>query len=189
MIKNVAIEGIDGSGKTTVGNKLAELLRADGLKAVTFAPYRLANERLGEDIYAMWSNPQSAKAAVAVLRQVFDDCEVQADAENADVVIYDRHWMTAFTEISTNPELVGEWGDMFVPAALLRVEPSVATERQANDASAPWSDASSQEQYASLYKDVAANNIKHLLSIYRSGNDATPACIARAIESDLYYRR
>lgn len=189
MIRQVVIEGIDGSGKTTIAKELASLLSAEGLTTLTFAPYRLAEERIGADIYPMWGSPATAKAAIGVLRQVFHDCQKQAEDETADVVIYDRHWMTAFTEIATSPELRATWGDMFVPAALLRVEPSIASARQANDEAAEWSDIDSQIQYATRYEDIAAQNFHQMLGIYRSGDDVTPQIVARAIESDLYFQR
>ncbi len=189
MINHVAIEGIDGSGKTTVAKTLDKLLQHEGLRAVIFAPYHIAQERLGEDLYPMWQNPKAAKAAVGVLRHTLEACEVQAKEEGADVVIYDRHWMTAFTEIAGNRELVEEWGEAFVPAALLNVDPHTATTRMINDRQAPWSGIDAQRVYADRYQQLAGEHFHDMLGVYRSDDEVTPLTIARAIQSDLYFRR
>lgn len=189
MITHVAIEGIDGAGKTSAAQLLAEEFAADGLRANVYAPFRLANERLGHDIYDLWQTPSTAKAAIGVLHAVLDDCREQSADEKADVTIYDRHWMTAFTEIIHDPEALAAWGDYFVPTALLQVNPQLATQRQGNDLGADWSTLRRQIQYANLRTYLSKHYSQHMLGIYRSDSDVTVRALARSIQSDMRFRR
>src|SRR5206468_3907937 len=131
-----------------------------------------------------------AKVAIGVMKQVLADCEAQALEAGDDVAIYDRHWMTAFTEIGGNPKLRRLWGDNFVPAALLRVHNlDVAYRRMRNDESEDWSLPSSVVHYARAYDDLMHTDHHKLLGVYRSDPDVTVDSIANAIHSDMYYRR
>lgn len=189
MINRVAIEGIDGSGKSTVARELAHVFESEDLQASVYAPFRLANQELGEDIYPLWRKSKTAKAAITVLKKVLAECETEASDNKDDIVIYDRHWMTVFTEIPYDPELFEAWGDTFVPAALLKVDPRTATARQGNDRNMPWAGQRSQWHYSLSYAHLADDHFDNMLGIYRSDNDVRPLTIARAIQSDMYYRR
>jgi len=46
-MKKIALEGIDGAGKTTVANLLKESFENQGLSVAQFAPFRLANATYG----------------------------------------------------------------------------------------------------------------------------------------------
>lgn len=189
MRNTIAIEGIDGSGKTSTAHALATEFEADGLHAKVYAPYRLATERLGEDIYNLWQTPETAKAAVEVMHGVLDDCGIEARDEGVEVVIYDRHWMTAFTEIIHDPEAVEAWGQNFVPIALLKANPQLATQRQQNDLGADWSTLRRQVHYDNVRTCLSKRYPQHILGIYRSDSDVTVKALARQIQSDMRFSR
>jgi thymidylate kinase len=185
MIEKICIEGIDGAGKTTIANRLAEMLIKDGVKATVVSPHHLANERLGRNTYEMCRDNTQAKLAIQTLKEIFMETEQSTDG----VIIYDRHWMTAFTDMGNDPELVEEWGDTFVPAALMMVSPDIASSRIGNDLDEPWSQPAELEKYERRYTELARGNFKHMLGVYRTDADLTVEMIANAIRSDMYYRR
>ena len=187
-MRQVALEGIDGSGKTSVANALSEQYAAEGLSSRVIAPYREANSMLGHDIYELWKTKTSARLAIKILQQVFEESYETALAEGVDVLIYDRHWLTAFTEIGNDKDLVVEW-KTFVPAALLRVSPMVAMRRTNNDLDASWSNPEALSLYAQQFGIQARRNSEHMLGIYRSDDDVTPEAIARSIIWDMNIRR
>lgn len=189
MITQVAIEGIDGSGKTSVAAALADEFTKDGLKPAVYAPFRLANDKLGHDIYELWRTPDTALEAVEVLHEVLDECQEMSRDEEVDVTIYDRHWMTAVGEIIHDADALDVWGDYFVPTALLRVNPQLATQRQANDLSADWSTLQRQKQAANLRTCLSKRYSEHMLGVYRSDADVSVKALARSIQSDMRFRR
>jgi thymidylate kinase len=188
MINRVALEGIDGSGKTTVAQVMVEQFAEEGIRAEVFAPYRAANEVLGDDIYKLWSTDEGAARAIDLLHQVMAEREAQALEEGTEVLIYDRQWMTAFTEIADRPELVERWTH-FVPAAHLGVAPAAALRRLRNDTDASWSELEKQHDYAVKYGRLALGMREHMLGLYRSDEDVTPEALARNIIWDMNIRR
>lgn len=184
MIERICIEGIDGSGKTSVANRLVRMFAEDGVDATVVSPYRIARERLGRDTYEMWRDNAQAKIAVETLRQIFNETSALPG-----IVIYDRHWMTALVEIGGSPELIETWGDIDVPAALLVIDPEVATARMENDHEAEWAQLDTQRRYDKSYRELAKSNFHQMLGIYRSEEEVTVDMLARAIKSDMYYRR
>jgi len=189
MINRVALEGIDGSGKTTVAQELAERLEAEGLRVAIVSPYRLANKALGKDIYELWGTPEGDSQAITTLRSVIETAEQQAKSNDTDVIIYDRHWLTAFTEIGNSPDLVETWGDLYVPAALLRVAPAVAQRRIGNDERSAWSNLDAQHRYATMFGIMARRFTQHMIGIYRSDDDVSVEALARNIHWDMNIRR
>ncbi len=141
-MRQIGIEGIDGAGKTSVADRLEELFTEDGLKVSRFSPYRMVRG----NIYELWKTDQGATIAIDALRAVFKRCEQQSTRDGSDVVIYDRHWMTAFTEISDRPALIEAWGDVFVPTALIAASPETATARIGNDGESEWSQLDAQKE-------------------------------------------
>ena len=136
-MREIAIEGLDGSGKTTVAHALGAAYEVEGLRASVVAPYQLANQLAETDIYPLWKSDPGALQAVGILKQVLESCTAEAQEAGLDVVIYDRHWMTAFTEIETRPVASEAWGDRFVPTAYLSVDSATAERRAQNDLAAP----------------------------------------------------
>ncbi len=195
MINRLGIEGIDGAGKTTTCEALVKCLEADGLQVVTFAPYRMVNEYLGEEIYNLWFKPDDCVRAIRVFKEVIDTCEVEAQRWNADVVIYDRHWMTALTAFEGNETGIDYWeqyGPEMVPVALLRVPVETALERRADEIKegiATFMEPDQLGKDAASYGRLARQYGQHVLGIYRSDDDVTPEQIARSIAWDMQVNR
>ncbi len=195
MIDRIAIEGIDGAGKTTTCEALVKCLEADGLHVVTFAPYRMVNEYLGEEIYNLWFKPDDCLRAIRAFKEVIDICENEAQRWDADVVIYDRHWMTALTALEGDDTREGYWqqyGPEMVPAALLRVPVETALERRADEIKedcAAFMEPDQLGRDAASYGRLAKQYGQHVLGIYRSDNDLTPEQIASSIAWDMRVKR
>ncbi len=185
----IALEGIDGSGKTTVAQHLSEELGRTGLNVVRVAPYQLANEQLGTDVYSLWPDEALASMAINTLKQITIDRRNQALDEHVDVLIYDRHWMTAFTEIADRDNLISQWDDCFVPTALLKVDVDTALRRCNNDLDETWMNRIELERYARTFCKLATNYKERMFGIYRSDDDVTPANIAHSIQWDINIRR
>ncbi len=188
-MRSIAIEGIDGSGKTTVAEALKDELRGQGLCVGVVSPYRLASKEYGGDLYPLWQNEIGAKRAIGVLKNVLELTEVCAEKAGLDVLIYDRHWMTAFTEIADRPALVSEWGATFVPTALLRANPTLAQQRARNDCHEAWMSPEGLRGYAEKYEQLCSKYGQHLLGVYRNDTDVTPGSIARNIAWDMNITR
>jgi len=186
-MKEIAIEGLDGAGKTSVAQELADIYANEGLRAHVAAPYRLAEKKLGADLFPLWRSDRGAEMAIDVIHGALMD--TQEEHADADVLIYDRHWMTAFTEIAGRPELVARWGDTFVPTAYLRVDPAVARARAGNDETSPWMEERNFQGYAGRYTALCHEMGEHLLGIYRNDDDVTQAAIAQSIAWDARIRR
>lgn len=189
MIKRLAIDGIDGCGKTTVATELVAQLSAEGVHAVSFSPYRLANDALGEDIYSLWPSRAGARKAITALKAATETCVELAVQDAAGVLIYDRHWMTVFTEIGDRPDLIDFWGDCFVPTALLLAAPLVASRRLTNDRNAPWNTVRRQADYDLRFREIARQLPARILGQYRTDSDVMPEAIARSINWDMHILR
>ncbi len=191
--QRIAIEGIDGSGKTSVTEALAKHLGKQGLKTMTFAPYRIANKWLRADIYDLWSTMQGSFEATSLLKDVIYDCEDIADTHKADVVIYDRHWMTGQTMVeghSNREDYWHQYGPRPIPTALLRVPIETAMERRAEEVGyIAYMTPNHLGSDAATYARLAKENPQHILGIYRSDDDVTPAAIAKTIAWDMNIRR
>ncbi len=187
MLKRLAIEGIDGAGKTSVAAKLASQLETDGYRVRVFAPYRLVQAHTGDDTYPMWQEPETAKMAIKALHKTFEECETDARAAGADIIIYDRHWMTALSELPAQSEQVADWSS-FIQTALLRVPIKTAIKRCSNDRDEPWMAVAELERYSIRYQALARQYSKFMLGTYRS-DDVAPEDIAETIKWDMYIRR
>ncbi len=190
MRNRIAIEGIDGSGKSSVVSAITEALTAEGLHVRTFATFRIANTELGHDIYDLWADDRTAKIGIEVMRHTLGVCETIAAKDGADVVIYDRHWMSVMTEIDNRPNLIQVWGnDYFVPACLLRTPPETGRSRLQNDQDEEFSSLTSLTTYANKFNQLARTFPQQMLGIYRSDDDVTIDDIARNIMWDMRIRR
>lgn len=184
MLQVIAIEGIDGTGKTTVARELAELLKQQGINTAVCAPFRLANEKIGEDTYVYWRQEDTAKLAIGAIHAVLENCEEEAARDGVEVLVYDRHWMTVHAEIHDRPALQEAWGDCFVPTALLQVDPAIATQRTGSHPDEPWSQLTEQQKYTAIYETLAIKHARHILGAYRN-DGASAADTARAIATDM----
>jgi thymidylate kinase len=184
-MKCIAVEGLDGSGKTTVAHALQTAYEAEGLSTQVVAPYRLANEAMDTDIYPLWKSERGALAAVEVLKDVLAKSTEQALDEGLDILIFDRHWMTAFTEIECKPKVVEAWGNDFIPTAYLRVDPETAQQRAQNDNQAAWMGRHDFNNYAMRYSYLCKTYGNYLLGVYRNDDDVSIEAITRSIKWDM----
>ncbi len=188
-MKEIAIEGLDGSGKTTLSYALAAHFEHSGQHARVVSPYREANQQVGHDLYEDWHDEERGASALMTLKEVIETQTSQAEHDNIDVLIFDRHWMTVFSEISENNELIELWGDTFVPTAYLRVNPDLARERANNDQDAVWMAPETYELYRLKYEALCRNFGKTMLGIYRNDSDVTIDMLVRNIQWDMNIRR
>lgn len=186
--REIAFEGIDGAGKTTVINTIMDKLTADGTVVVTSAPFREASELLGHDIYEYWSDPCRAVGALSALRSVVLGARQRANVAGADVLLWDRHWMTLWQEIEHDNALKLAWRGDFVPAALLRVGPEVAA-RRIGVTDEVWTTPEALRKYASTFERLAFQHPNHVYGIYRSSDDVSPEAIAASVIWDMGARR
>lgn len=151
--KIIAIEGIDGSGKTPTISLVNQQLGEAGMKVANFAPYHLAkNRNKGKDIYSLWStNPT---LAVKLLHEVLEETESQISQINPDVVIYDRHWVTAFSENDEKEHVSNLWGDLFVPTFMLTSPLEHTLRLGKRGYSEPWMQDSSLAHYHKKYDEI-----------------------------------
>lgn len=187
--KEIALEGIDGCGKSTIANELKSQLETEGLCVYVDSPYKRANVGLGHDVYGMWPKYDSAKAAINAIRQATEAIRTDAANANADVTIFDRHWMTAFTEIGERSELVEYWGNTFVPTVLLIAAPLTATRRLTNGFDTPWSKVSKQADYDLRFRELARQHPENMLGMYRTDTDLKSEAIAHQINWDMHILR
>lgn len=122
----IAIDGMDGSGKSTIIKETKKSLVAEGYTTEIYAPYRLANQRiLEDDLYTYWSDGRAGEA-LNIVQDTIIDCR---DRSNADIILYDRHWMTAFTEIH-GTEHVNDWYVSMVPTFVMNAPPTTIKARR-----------------------------------------------------------
>ncbi|MCA9309236.1 hypothetical protein KC973_02570 [Candidatus Saccharibacteria bacterium] len=191
-LREVAIEGVDGVGKTSVATALAQLLEAYGEHTYMCNPFHTAralNE--GVDIYTLWQTPEGASQAINLLKAAIEDERGHARRISADTIIYDRHWMTAFTEIGDNPGLVQEWGDEFPHTALLLDARSEEEQRRnANNHGDRWDAYEERERYKKLYRELSYAHREHMLGAYLiTWIPEDFKRVARTIDGDIRYRR
>ncbi len=191
LLKEIAIEGLDGTGKTTVANLLWFHFTAQEIPTAICAPYKDVKAEYGSDIYPLWKSDRGAEMCIDLIKGAIQTARQKALDDKKAILIYDRHWMTAFTEIAAHPHLVERWGDEFVPTAYLRVSPETARRRAQDDpdTQAPWMQKRNYENYSTCYETLCRNYGQHLLGIYRNDDDVPLESIVRNIEWDTYIRR
>lgn len=188
-MRTIAIEGLDGSGKSTIAHELASIYEAEGQRTRVVSPYRLAAHHSGDDIYPLWQTKEGAHEAIDILHHVLNDAHGQAEQSEIDVLIFDRHWMTAFTEIGHDEELIKKWGSHFAPTAYLKADTNVMRARTGNDHDAAWMDEVAYSVYVERYSELCRSYGQHLLGIYRNDHQLTPQAVAQAIQWDMNIRR
>lgn len=153
-MKILAVEGINGSGKTPTIRYLKSLLNSHNISTGIYAPYHLVKAKIDlPDIYPLWE--QEPEWAVSLLHEVMDEAESDAKANDHDVLIYDRHWTTAFTQAEKNPVIKTAWGERFVPTILFSSPLSHAKRLANRGYSAEWLSLDSIKYYINLYEQVA----------------------------------
>lgn len=186
----VAIEGVDYVGKSSIAKILADNLIAQGRSVKVANTFHRANTINGDDIYHLWHIPGGAEKAIDALKSAIESVRDEAIEEGCDTVIYDRHWMTAFTEIGDNSELVSYWGEEYMPMTALLLDARPEEEQYDPTRTDAWETRAERQRYKALYSEVAHKNYPHLLGSYLiSVLPHDFVRVARVIESDLVYRR
>lgn len=192
-MRELAIEGVDGVGKTTVIKELKGLLEADGQTVMVAQPYHeVAREYPGIDVYEALQNGRLAQTALDTVALMIGKAQAKAYDEHVDVLIWDRHWMTAKTEIERNRPRDGVWIGGKPMTALLDPDTEVSPElydRMVDDKE-PWTATKEiVDDYAQRYRQLAWSFRTCLLGVYRVDGLTTPQKLARAIRWDLAKQR
>ncbi|MCA9309237.1 hypothetical protein KC973_02575 [Candidatus Saccharibacteria bacterium] len=161
-MNTIAIEGINGAGKTPAIQLTLESLASEGLNADTYAPYHLVREKIVEDdLYPLWADRPDQ--AVQLLHQTIDEIEADARARQLDVLVFDRHWMTAFVQALQHPPITRWWGDRFVPTVLLTSPISHLMRLSERGYQEHWLQAEALRQYVGDYDTVHQAHPQHFI--------------------------
>lgn len=161
-MKKLAIEGINGAGKTPTLAHVQALCETDGLVADQYAAFHLVRDKIDEpDIFNLWADrPQ---LAVRKLHETFDEIEADARARQLDVLLFDRHWLTVFTQAETNPAINDYWGDRFVPTVLLTSPTNHLRRLSERGYKAQWLQQDELEYYRQLYDTLYDRHTENFL--------------------------
>lgn len=190
--REIAIEGVDGVGKSSVATALAQLLSAFGGQAHICNPFHTARAMNDEqDVYPLWQTQDGSHHAIDLLHAAIQAERARAAAVAADTIIYDRHWMTVFTEVGQDPDLVAHWGDHLPHTALLLdARPEEQQRHQANNHGDSWDVYDERERYKKLYRELGYAHRDHMLGAYLiTWIPDDFKRVARAIDSDMRYWR
>ena len=159
-MKEIAFEGIDNVGKTSIATCIANKLRSEGNVVHIASPFHEAAVD-GNELYTLFTtSPNTAATAIKLLREALSRSRKSAADIHANYLLFDRHWMTA--KIMA-PEQTLE-SDGSIPTTVLLV----SGDRDLHDMTdnEPWSTVEELDRYQHLYKKLAACNFKHILGIY-----------------------
>ena len=188
-MKKLAIEGIDGAGKTSVTERAVLSFGKMGKKAKAVSIFRAANELLGIDAYELWDT-QDFPSAIEAVKSAEQQAIEQADDENIDVLLFDRHWVSG--RVFTNGTMAQhEWltdGLQPIKTILIRVSPHIALARKQEDLHEPWMALQELIKDAAQYEIELEQNKEFRHSIYRS-DDTIASIIGCQIAWDDTARR
>lgn len=172
----LAIDGINGAGKTPTIEAVIETLEQSDIHADTYAPFHQVRETLGiPDIYPLWDT--APHTAINGLVQTMDNIERDASKRGLDVLIYDRHWPTIYTQAYKVPDISDVWGDRIVPSILLQSPINHALRLSRRNYTAEWLQAQQLEQYIQRYEAIHATYPERFLgkfSVESSEQDLRP---------------
>lgn len=186
--REIAFEGIDGAGKTTVIELVKDQLEQEGLTVVSAAPFVRATELLGRDTYPMWKDHMQSHLALKSVKLAVHEARSVATEAEADVLLWDRHWMTLWSDIEHDACLKTEWKTDFPPVAFLRLDAATAR-RRIGETHEPWATDVELGRYAGIYDRLAFQFPARVHGIYRSDDDVSPEAIARSVVWDMGARR
>lgn len=160
-MRKIAVEGINGAGKSPTIEKIVRDLRDADLATESFAPFHLVRSKLDiPDIHPLWqANPE---LAVKLLHDTIDEVEKEADQKNLDVLVYDRHWMTVLAQQHQVTDITELWGDRLVPSVLLTSPLAHSLRLTERGYSAPWLQVDTLEFYTKEYDRLYFEN-SHLM--------------------------
>ena len=185
----VAIEGVDGVGKSSVATALAERL-SPFYKPHVCNPFHTAREiNGGDDIYPLWATFSGSVKAIDLLKGAVSQERDKAAETEAKLIVFDRNWLTAFTEIGDDPELVEAWGDDMPRTVLLQPIGDSITRADDTDI---WDAPTEREQYKRRYQEQAWAHFPRMIGHYlmdRNNMDWSVEAVAAQIDSDMRYRR
>jgi predicted ATPase len=147
MSNYFVIEGQAGAGKTPLIKEMVEHLNSCGYKAVSCAPFTLANQWIKSDqyplgIYHFWHESiEKAREAEFILKKYMDDIL----KEQYDIVIFDRGWLTICMGLleSALPEnekieRINFWKGQKQSTFFLDTDPQITQNRQSWNPMVPW---------------------------------------------------
>lgn len=185
----IAVEGVDGVGKSSVANALVERL-APYHQPYTCNIYHTARQiNGGDDLYPLWATYSGSVKAIDLLKSALVQERDRASEAGAGLIVWDRNWLTAFTEIGNDPELVDVWGDDMPRTALLLPAGDHIARATDNDT---WDQPTEREQYKRRYQEQAWAHFSRMIGHYlmdRRNMDWSVSAVASQIDSDMRYRR
>ncbi len=138
----VAIDGHDGSGKSSIGAAVAE---RHSLRFV-----RPFADSLGDYIASLWQNKRFALAS-DVARTAVERVLASAGAEG---VVCDRHWTTMFTVL---PEVFWhDWESDGLPPTIVCWASTPVTMRRLRERGEDPGEPAKHEHYHRLYRELAS---------------------------------
>lgn len=161
-----AIDGHDGAAKTPILQAVEQQLVSAGLRVWRCAPFHIANAQHGGDVYPLWAHDDSTRQLLERLRDVLAGERRLAQEENAQVLLFDRHWMTILVEIDGRQAVGSLWVD-FVPTFFVQAPPSKtkACDRFSYDLG--WTSSDERvDYYYHRYLDIARRYPQFLLGQY-----------------------
>lgn len=152
-MQKIAIEGINGAGKTPTIQLLLEQLATLGLTADTYAPFHLVRQKIPEaDLFPLWED--RPEQAVQLLLETIAEIEADALGRRLDVLVFDRHWVTTYVQSLSNPKIKQWWGDTFVPTVLITSPEDHLLRLSRRGYSEPWLQADTLASYRADYDTV-----------------------------------
>lgn len=180
-MQKLIIEGINGAGKTPMIDMLINTAEGYGLSADTYAPYHLVRDKIDEDdIYPLWA--EHPHQAVNLLLETIAEIEADARDRNLDLLVFDRHWLTAYTQAEHTPQIVDWWGDNFEPTALLTSPIDHLLRLSERGYHHGWLQADALMRYLAVYETLYQKHIHRFVgrfTVSSSTQDLTP--IARTL--------
>jgi thymidylate kinase len=181
------MEGHDGAGKSTVLAGVKKKLEQKGITTKIHAPFYLVKELIPEDdIFCYWKN--RANTAVNLLSKAIKQAREQPS--NPQVLLFDRHWMTIFSEIENTP-LENNWND-FPPTFFLQAAPNVTKSHERFTYDCPFTNNDEEiTKYYHIFNNLTQKYSYHILGKYLvtcKQQDLTPIVddICSKIEEKLF---
>jgi hypothetical protein len=145
-----ALDGTDGSAKTPICEGVLSELTRKGIKSTSFDPFQEVRKLIPEsDIYPYWKDGR-AETALHLIQQVVEQCREDSLRKGIDVLLYDRLWLTLFTEIDDTP-LASQWNH-FVPTFILTAPREIIVKRPGFSYGLPFSSSDQMlDDYHSKY--------------------------------------